>query len=136
MVADRITADDEAAGMDTRASHRTLEHLGIFDGIGQLRITGSLGLLEFANGFDGIGEIHLRRLAVNIRQTIRDGLAQGIRFSQRQFLDTGHVLDGVLRGHRGIGDDMGTVLMTVLILHPLQHLTSSVIVEVGINIRE
>ena len=31
---------------------------------------------------------------------------------------------------------MRTVLMTVLILHPFQHLAAAVIVEVGIDIRQ
>ena len=122
--------------MNTRTSHRTLEHLGIFDSICQLRITGSLSLLKFAHGLDGVGKVHLRCLAINLRQTIRNGLTQGIRFSQRQLLDTGHILDRVLCGHRGIGNDMGTVLVTVLIFHPFQHLAAPVVVEVGIDIRE
>ena len=136
MVRDRITADDEATGMDTRAAHRALEHLRIFDGVRHLRIGRGLSLLQFTHGLDGIGEVHLRRLAIHIRQTVRDRLTQGVRVGQRQFLHTCHVLDGVLRRHRGVGDDMGAVLMTVLVHHPFQHLSATVVVEVGIDIRQ
>ena len=38
MVRDRITTDDKAAGMDTRTTHRSLEHLRIFDGVRHLGI--------------------------------------------------------------------------------------------------
>ena len=136
MIRNRITADDETTGVDTSTSHCAFKHLGIFDGVRQLRIAGCLSLLEFPYCLDSIGEVHLWRLTVNIRQTIRDGLTQSIRFGQRQFLDTGHILDGVLSSHRGIGDDMGTILVAIFILYPFEHLTTPVIVEVSIDIRE
>ena len=74
MVADGVTADDEAAGMDTGASHRSLEHLGILDGVGQLRVGGSLGIAQLGHILDGVCQVHLRTL----RQTVGNGLAEGI----------------------------------------------------------
>ena len=137
MVADRITADDESTGMDTRSSHRSLKHLRIFDGICESRVCRSLCLLEFPGTLDGIGEIHLQvTTGLGVFQSVGDSLTQGICQSQGHLLHTGHILDGVLRSHSGIGDDMCTVLMAVLILHPFQYLSSSVVIEVGIDIRQ
>ena len=72
-VADRVAADDKATSMDASTTHRTLEHLGIFDGISQGRIRRSLSLTQFRHCLDSISQIHLRRLAVNIWQTVWDG---------------------------------------------------------------
>ena len=131
-VADRVAADDESAGMDTRASDGSLEHLGILDGIALARIVGELCLAQLWGIFDGIGQVHLG----TVRQTVWDSLAECIRLIQRQLLYSRHVLDGVLRRHGTVGNDMGTVLMTVLIHYPSQHLASAVIIKVGINIRK
>ena len=132
MVADRIATDDESTGVNTCTTDCSLQHLSILDGIGHLRIARRFGLLKFSGTLNGIGQIHLH----TIRQTIWDCLTQSVRIGQRQFLHTRHILDGVLCGHRGVGDDMGTVLVTVFVFYPFQHPTSSVIVEVGIDIRE
>ena len=118
--------------MDTRASDGSLQHLGIFDGIALTRVAGVLSLLQLWRIFDGIGKIHLR----TIWQSVGYRLAQCIRLVQWQLLHSGHVLDGVLGGHRTVCNDMGTVLVTILIHHPSQHLTSTIIIEVGINIRK
>ena len=131
-VADRVSTDDESAGMDTRASDGSLQHLGIFDGIALARVAGVLSLLQLRRILDGIGKIHLR----TVWQSVGYRLAQRIRLVQRQLLHAGYVLDGVLGGHRTVCDDMGTVLMTIFIHHPSQHLTSTIIIEVGINIRK
>ena len=132
----RVTADNEATGMDTRATHRALQHLGILDGVTQRLVGRSLSLLQLPDSLDGVRQIHLRRLAIDIGQTVGNGLTQGIRHGNRHLLHTSHVLDRVLRGHGGIGDDMCTVLVTVLIHHPLQHLAATIVVEVGIDIRQ
>ena len=55
---------------------------------------------------------------------------------QRYFLHTRHILDGVLGGHRTIGDDMCALVVPIFIFHPFQYPTSTIIVEVGIDIRE
>ena len=116
--------------MNTCAAHRSLQHLGILDGIGHLRITRGLGLLQLTRTLDGIGQIHLHAIG----QTVGNSLTQCIRIGQRQLLHTRHILDRVLRSHRGISDDMGTVLMSILVHHPLQHLTTTIVIEVGIDI--
>ena len=135
-VADGIAADNEAAGMNTRAANGTLKHFCIFDGVGQYGIRRGFGLPQLTNGTDSIGKVHLRSLAINIGQTVRNSLAQTVRLCQRQFLYACYILDGVLRSHRCIGDDMGTVLMAILILNPFQHTATTVVVEVGIDIRQ
>ena len=135
-VTNRVATDNESTGMNTRSANGSLQHLGIFDGIAQRLIVAALCLTQFRNSLDGIYQIHLRRFSIHIGQTVGDCLTQGIRHRNGHFLNACHVLDGVLGCHRGIGDDMGTVLMTIFILHPLQHLTASVVVEIGIDIRQ
>ena len=135
-VANRVTADDKATSMDTRTSDRALQHLGIFDGIAKGRVFAGLSIAQFRNGLDGIRQIHLRSLAVNIGQTVGNGLAQGVDHIQRNLLHTCHILDTILRSHCGIGNDMGTVLVTILVLHPFQDTATSVVIEVRINIRQ
>ena len=44
-VTDRVTTDNKATGMDTRTTHRTLQHLGILDGVAQRLVGRSLSLL-------------------------------------------------------------------------------------------
>ena len=131
-VADGVTTDDETAGMDTRTAHRTLQHLGIHNGIAQPFIVRHLGIAELGYALDRIGQIHLQ----TIGQTVRNLLTQMVHHIQRYFLHTRHILDGVLGGHRTIGDDMCALVVPIFILHPFQHPTSTIIVEVGIDIRE
>ena len=132
MVAYRIAADDEAAGMNADISHRTLQHLCIFDGVGLLNVSRGFGLGYGRHRLDDVGQIHLQ----TVRQAVGDGLAERIGLVEREFLHTGHILDGILRGHSAVGDDMCTVLMPVLVHHPAQHLAATVIIEVGIDIRQ
>lgn len=131
-VADRVTTNNEATSMNTCSSHGALEHLGIFDGVALAYIRREFCLLQFGGVLDGIGQIHLR----SIRQSVRNRLTKGIRPVEWQFLHTRHILDGVLGGHTAIGDDMGTILVSILIHHPSQHLASTIVIEVGINIRQ
>ncbi len=131
-VADRVATDDEAAGMDARTSDGALQHLGILDGVALAGVAGELCLLQLRRIFDGIGKIHLR----SVGQTVGDGLAESVRLVERQLLHTRHILDGVLGGHTSVGDDMSTVLVAILVHHPAQHLSTTIVVEVGIDIRE
>ena len=134
-VANRVAADDEATGMDARATHGALEHLGILDGVGQSRIGAGLGLAQLGGTLDGVGQIHLQVVARDgVFQPVGNGLAQCIDRVQRHLLYACHILDAVLGGHGGIGDDVGTVLVAVFVFHPFQHTASSVVVEVGIDI--
>ena len=137
-VGDRVATDDEATGVDTRSPHRSLQHLRILDGVGEVGVWRGLRIPQFGHIFQGVGQVHLRRLAVRtIRQTIRNSLTEGVTDGDGHLLHTRHILDGVLRGHRGVGDDMGTVLVTVFVFHPFQHASSAVIVEVGmVRIKE
>ena len=129
-VANRVAADDEATGMNTRTTNCSLQHLGILDRIAQGRVIAGLSIAQFGRTLDSVGKVHLHAIG----QTVGNGLAQGINNTQRHFLHTCHILDRVLGGHCGVSNDMRAVLMTILILNPFQHLASSVIVEVGIDI--
>ena len=129
-VADGIAADDGAAGMDAGVAHGALEHAGILDGVAGTDIGRHLGIAQFGHAFDGIVEVHLHAVG----QTVGDGLAQAVALLQGQLLHPGHVLDGVLRGHTAVGDDMGHLVVPILVLHPLQHTATAVVIEVGVDI--
>ena len=126
----RVTTDNESASMNTCAAHRSLQHLRVFDGVCQLWVGRTLCFSQLRHIFDGVGQIHLRPFW----QTVWDSLAKSVRHRQRQFFHTSDILNGILRCHGGISDDMGTVLMSILVHHPLQHLTTTIVVEVGIDI--
>ena len=131
-VVDGVAADDEAAGMDARPAHRSFQHLGILDGVPLPRVFADLRLLQSGGTLDGIRQVHLHAVG----QTVRNRLAETVRHVQRQFFHTGNVPDGVLRRHGGISDDVCAVLVAVLVHDPLQHLTASVVIKVGVDIRE
>ena len=57
-VANRVAADDETAGMNARAAHRALQHLGILDGIAQGGVGTGLSVAQFRCTLNGIGQIH------------------------------------------------------------------------------
>ena len=130
-VADGVAADDGAAGVDARSADGALQHLGVLYGVGKSRVGACLRLLQFRHFADGVGQIHL----LAVLQLIRYGLAQAVRYVERQLLHTCHVLDGVLRSHRAVGDDVRHLVVSVLV-HPFEHLSASVVVEVGVDIRE
>ena len=132
MIRNRVTTDDKAAGMNTCSSNLSFQLLGIFDGVCFAEIGRELSHLQLRRTGDSILQVHLHA----IRQTVGDCLTKGITPIQRQILHTGHILDTVLSGHCAVGDNMGTVLVSVLIHYPLQHLASSIVLEVGIDIRQ
>ena len=54
-VGDGVATDDEATGMDTRAAHGSLKHLGILHGVAHVLVGRDNGLLQFGHTLDGIG---------------------------------------------------------------------------------
>ena len=128
--ADGVAADDESAGMDACASDCSFQLAGILDGVGFLGVLACFGCLQGRRADDGILEVHLHAVG----QAVGDGFAEHVALLQRQFLHACHILDAVLGGHGGVGDDVGAVFVPVLVHHPLQHLASSVVVKVGVDI--
>ena len=127
-----VAADDGAAGVDARIAHGALEHLGILDGVAQLRVVRHLGLPQFGHRLDGVLQVHLQSLG----QSVGNGLAEPVGYLEGQSLHPRHILDGVFGGHGAVGDDMRHLLVSVLVFHPLEHLSAAVVVEVGIDIRK
>ena len=132
VVAYGIAADDESAGVDADVAHRALQHLGILDGVGFLWIQRCLCLGNGRNGLDDILQIHLQP----VWQAVRNSLAEGVGLGEGIFLHACHILDGVLRSHRAVGDDVGAVLVPILVHDPPQHFAAAIIVKVGVNIRQ
>ena len=134
-VADGVAADDESASVDACAANGALEHLGVLDGVGLCGVDAGFSFLQLARTFNSIGEVHLHVFArLRVLQSVGDSLAPGVAQGQGHLLHACHILDAVLRGHRGIGDDMCAVLVAILLFHPLQHASASVVVEVSIDI--
>ena len=131
-VANLVSTDDESAGMKTCTTNGALEHLGILNGVAQTYIGRCLGITQLGGVFDGVRQIHLRI----IWKTIGNGLTQHVYHIQRHSLNTCYVFNGIFSCHRAIGDDVRTVFVPVFIHNPTKHLSSTIIVEVGINIRE
>ena len=130
MIANRVTADDETTGVYACTSHRSLQHLGIFYSVRQRLVVAHLCLLQFLGALYCIRQVHLHAVG----QAVGNCLAQGVRHRYWHLLHSRHVLQRVLRCHRGVGDDMRAVLVAVFVLHPFKHLSAPVIVEVGIDI--
>ena len=61
-------------------------------------------------------------------------LAEPVRLREGEFLHAGHILDRELRGHRAVGDDVGDLLLAVLLRHPVEHAAAAVVVEVDVDI--
>ena len=118
--------------MNTCTSYRTFKHFGILDGIAFTRISRKLRIPQCRRIFDGIGQVHLS----SIRQSVWDSLTECICLIQRKFLYTGNILDGILGCHTTISDNMRTILMPILIHHPSEHFSTTIIIKVGINIRK
>ena len=127
-----VAADNGTAGMDARTAYGALQHLGIFNGVGKQWVGACLGIAQLWHTLDGVGQIHLH----SVGQLVGYCLAQAVAYVERQLLHTGNVLDGVLGGHCAIGYDVRHLVVAVLVLHPLQYFTTTIIVEVGIDIRE
>ena len=87
-------------------------------------------LPQFGYALDGIADVHLH----SVGQFVGNELTQVVGLVERQFLHSRHILDGVLGCHRTICNNVGTVFMSVFLLHPFQHSSASVVVEVGIDI--
>ena len=128
----RVAANDKAAGMNTCSPDGSFQHFSILDGISFTRIDRRFRLAKLRCTLDSVLQVHLQ----TIGQAVGNGFAQCVRFIQRQLFHTGDILNGVLCGHTSIGNDMRTVLMAIFIHNPSQHPTTSVIVKIGIDIRQ
>ena len=118
--------------MNARSAHRSFKHLGVFDGVCHLRIGACFGFAQLRYALDCVRKIHLQ----SVGQLVRNSFAQTVAYIERQFLHTCHVLDGVFRGHSAVGDDVRNLVVSVFVLNPFEHFAASVVVEVGIDIRE
>ena len=58
--------------------HQQMFEQALVNGIGKGCIGRSLSLAQLRHGLDGIDQIHLGRLAIDLWQTVRDGLTQRI----------------------------------------------------------
>ena len=123
--------------MNTGTAHIALKHLGKLDGVTQTFIVRCGGLLYLRDALQHVAQIHLAGLAVGIiGQAVRNSLAEVVGYVQRYLKHTCHILDCHLGSHGAVGDDMGHLLLSVLLGHPLKHAAAAVIIKVHIDIRE
>ena len=136
-VADRISTNDEATGVNTCSTYSSLEHLCVFYSVTQLRVRTTFRFLQLRCNLYRVRKVHLQiLLCLRIFQSVRNSLTKGIRYVERNFLYSCHILQRLLRSHRTICNNVCTVLVSVLILNPLQHTTTTIVIEVCINIRQ
>ena len=129
-IADCVAADDDSAGMNAGVPDVAFKHLGILYGLVHPRIGRRLRLSELLHALDCVGKVHLHAVG----QTVGNSLAEPVRLGERQLLNPRHVLDGELRRHRSVGYDVRHLVCAVLFGYPVEHLSTSVIIEVGIDI--
>ena len=118
--------------MHTSVAHIVFEHLGKAHGVAQQRVGRCSRVLELGYALYGIRQVHL----LAVRQLVWNSLAERVYDIERHLLHTCHVLYGQLGSHGAVGDDVRHLLRTILVSDPLQHLSASVVVEVGIYIGE
>ena len=73
-------------------------------------------------------------LSVDLRHALRYESGYAVALRQRQLNHTRHILEGRLRGHSAVCDDMGHFFRAVFFGHIVQHFLAAVIVEVHVDI--
>ena len=132
---DGVSTDNHTASMNTRAAHVALEHLSEAHHVADSRIFAIAGFSQFGHHLDTVLEVALQCLAVLFGHSVRYEARQMIGHRDGYLLDTRHILDDHLGGHRAVGDDVAHAVGAILLLHPFDDAGTSIIVEVSINIR-
>ena len=117
--------------MYTRIADVSFQHLGVLDGITKHRIRRYFGCLKLGHIGYCIGQVKFL-----IRNLIGYKLTQTVGLRKRQFLYTCYILNGKLGSHRTVCNNMSNLFLSVLLGYPVQHASSSVIIEVDIDIRQ
>ena len=115
--------------MNTRTAHVAFEHLGIAHRVAQNGVVRLRRSLQFGDILDCIRQVEL--LVGNL---VGHQFAEAIGLREQQLLHARHVLDRHLGGHRTVGDDVGDLLLAVLLRHPVEHATAAVVVEIDVDI--
>ena len=78
-VADRISTNDEATGVDTCSADSSLEHLCILYGVTQLRVRTTFCFLQRRCNLYRVRKVHLQiLLCLRIFQSVRNSLTESI----------------------------------------------------------
>ena len=133
-IGDWVSSDDHTAGMNTCTSHIALEHLTEFHHVAYLRIWAHACVLKFAHYLDAVLKVAFHCLAILLWHSVRDESSKTVGLWNRHLLDTRHILEHHLGGHRTIGDDVRNAISSIFVLHPFDDLGTSVIIEVCIDI--
>ena len=112
--------------MHTGVADVALQFLRIFQRVAQDGVRTVGRLLQLGHDLNG----RLERV-----YAVGNQLSQPIRLPEWQLLHTRHVLNGQFGSHRAIGDDVGHVILPVFLRHPFEHLATTVVVEVDVDIR-
>lgn len=157
-----VPTDNHGAGMNPGLPDRTFQLHRIFQRILYQRVrTLHLGL-EFRKIFDTIGECRFFRIDFlhllayfplfsrtvrivlldilfhhfrDIERLVRDKFCKAVGLGKRQLVDTGDILNGALGRHRSESHDMRNMVLPVFFLDIPEHLITSVIIEIYVDIR-
>ena len=132
MIAYRVTTNDKATSMDANVANRSFELQSILDGVGFLWVFRELCFFQFGSYIN----IVLQCLLLTIWQTFRHSFAPSIDDGERNLLNSTDIFDAILCRHLAISNNVGAIFFAIFVHNPLQDLSSTVIIEVGINIRK
>ena len=122
--------------MHTCATDVAFQHLTQTHHVADGRIVTLAGSSQLRDNLDTVLEVALQGLAILLGHTVGHQSSQPVGDRDRHLLDARHVLDNHLGSHGTIGDDVRNAVRTILVLHPLDDARTTVIVEVGIDIRQ
>ena len=131
-----VLTDDDAAGMQARAAHRPLQHLRIFERIGYQFVFGYCLGMHRRNMFNTVLERDFVFLAAVHNGTFGHQLLQPVRLGERQILHTRHIGNGHFRGHGAECDDVGDPVAAVTFCKPAQHIRTTLVIEIHVDIRQ
>ena len=121
--------------MHAGVAHVALELLGKLQRLAHQRVGAAQLLAEVGHVLEAVLEVCLVLLALLVDgHVVGDELGQAVRLGHAEALDTGHVLDGHLGGHGAVGDDVRHLFGAVVLGDVAQHVGTSVVVEVDVDI--
>ena len=139
-----VGTDDHATGVYTHLTDRSFESCGVLEHRACVRIARLVFTAQFLDVLIAITEVDLRFLGIcwqpfhdRIRElAVRNKTLQLIHLGQRNLLYAAYICQGRFRCHLTIGNDMRYMCLSVFSTHIIQHLASSAVLEISIDIRE
>ena len=135
-VCDVVAAYYDAAGVHAGVAHVAFECQRVAQGVLHERVGVLKLVFKVVYVLVAVFEGGFEFLAVYFRHAFRHKSCQAVAFGERQLHHARHVFDGRFCGHGAVGYDVRHFLLSVFLRHVMEHVFSSVIVEVDVNIRQ